>query len=233
MAERELLQERSAILTNGSDRGSARNGGPLSEILNMIMDFFLKIREVGVHMKGFIRSDRLFSLCGLNCGLCTMRLGSCCPGCGGGEGNQGCAIARCSLEHGGIAYCFQCGEYPCARCQEAEHDSFITYQNRLRDLEKARRMGMDAYWAGQRERSGILRLLLERYNDGRKKTLFALAANLLELEDLREILERLSEETAQLPLRERAVRAAALCREAAALRGIDLRLRKPLGKSGK
>ena len=88
MAERELLQERSAILTNGSDRGSARNGGPLSEILNMIMDFFLKIREVGVHMKGFIRSDRLFSLCGLNCGLCTMRLGGCCPGCGGGEGNQ-------------------------------------------------------------------------------------------------------------------------------------------------
>nr|WP_325252757.1 hypothetical protein [uncultured Oscillibacter sp.] len=66
-----------------------------------------------------------------------------------------------------------------------------------------------------------------------KKTLFALAANLLELEDLRGILERLSEETAQLPLRERAVRAAALCREAATLWGIDLRLRKPPGKSGK
>ncbi len=56
---------------------------------------------------------------------------------------------------------------------------------------------------------------------------------MLELEDLREILERLLEETAQLPLRDRAIRAAVLCREAAALRGIDLRLRKPLGKSGK
>ena len=34
-------------------------------------------------MKDFIRADQLFSLCGLNCGLCTMRLGGYCPGCGG------------------------------------------------------------------------------------------------------------------------------------------------------
>ncbi|WP_297981107.1 hypothetical protein [uncultured Oscillibacter sp.] len=60
-----------------------------------------------------------------------------------------------------------------------------------------------------------------------------MAANLLELEDLREILERLSDKTAGLPLRERAGRAAALCREAAVRRGIDLRLRKAPGKSEK
>lgn len=56
-------------------------------------------------MKGFERKDQLVSLCGLNCGLCTMHLGGYCPGCGGGAGNQGCAIARCSLEHGGVEYC--------------------------------------------------------------------------------------------------------------------------------
>ena len=50
-------------------------------------------------MKGFTREDKRFSLCGLNCGLCPMQIGGYCPGCGGGEGNQSCAIARCSLEH--------------------------------------------------------------------------------------------------------------------------------------
>ena len=184
-------------------------------------------------MKGFTRSDQLLSLCGLNCGLCTMRLGGYCPGCGGGEGNQGCAIARCGLDHGGIAYCWQCGEFTCQRCQNDEYDSFITRRNRLRDLEKARRMGMEAYWAEQRERRGILEFLLERYDDGRKKTLYALAANLLELEDLRRILERLSEESSGLSAKDQAALAAGLCREAAAGREIDLRLRKPPGKSGK
>ena len=184
-------------------------------------------------MKGFSRSDQLLSLCGLNCGLCTMCLGGYCPGCGGGEGNQSCVIARCSLDHGGIAYCFECEEFPCNRYQEDEYDSFITHRNRLRDLERARRFGVETYQEEQRERCAILRVLLKHYNDGRRKTLFALAANLLELEDLRDILERLAEEASALALKERAGRAAALCKEAASRREIDLRLRKPPGKSVK
>ena len=53
-------------------------------------------------MKGFVRKDQRLSLCGLNCGLCPMRLGGHCGGCG--AGNQSCKIARCSLEHGGVTY---------------------------------------------------------------------------------------------------------------------------------
>lgn len=52
-------------------------------------------------MKDFLRQEPLFSLCGLNCGLCTMHLGGHCPGCGGGAGNQSCSLARCSLQHAG------------------------------------------------------------------------------------------------------------------------------------
>ena len=66
-------------------------------------------------MKGFTREDKRFSLCGLNCGLCPMQIGGYCPGCGGGEGNQSCAIARCSLEHDKVEYCWQSGDYPCSR----------------------------------------------------------------------------------------------------------------------
>ena len=66
-------------------------------------------------MKGFTRTEPRFSLCGLNCALCSMHLDGYCPGCGGGAGNQSCGIARCSLEHGGVSFCWQCPEYPCPR----------------------------------------------------------------------------------------------------------------------
>lgn len=58
-------------------------------------------------MKGFERKNRYFSLCGLNCALCPMYVGGYCPSCGGGAGNQSCRIAKCSIEQGGIEFCFE------------------------------------------------------------------------------------------------------------------------------
>ena len=66
-------------------------------------------------MKGFERKNQLFSLCGLNCGLCPMLLGNYCGGCG--NGNQSCKIAKCSLAHGEIEYCYECKQYPCEKYQ--------------------------------------------------------------------------------------------------------------------
>ena len=66
-------------------------------------------------MKNFQRNNLLFSLCGLNCSLCPMNLNQYCPGCGGGEGNQSCSIAKCSIQHGNVEYCFQCENYPCKK----------------------------------------------------------------------------------------------------------------------
>lgn len=182
-------------------------------------------------MKGFARTDRLLSLCGLNCGLCTMRLGDYCPGCGGGAGNQACAIARCSVGHGSVEYCWQCGEFPCAHYDGIDRfDSFITCKNRLRDLEKARVMGVEAYQAEQREKKEILRFLLKTCNDGRRKSFFALAVNLLELEVLRGIKARLAEKE-NVSIKESAADATALLHEAAARQGVSLKLRKKPGKN--
>ena len=64
-------------------------------------------------MKGFKRENQLLSLCGLNCGLCPMFFGKYCGGCG--KGNQSCAIAKCSLEHGKVEYCYECEQYPCEK----------------------------------------------------------------------------------------------------------------------
>lgn len=97
-------------------------------------------------MKGFQREDLMFSLCGLNCALCTMKIDNYCPGCGGGAGNQGCAIDRCSLEHDGLDYCFKCSEYPCDKYNGIEEfDSFITHRHQLKDMEKVKSIGIGSY----------------------------------------------------------------------------------------
>lgn len=151
-------------------------------------------------MKGFTRNNPYFSLCGLNCKLCSMNISGHCGGCG--FGNQSCPIARCSLEHGSPEYCFQCSEYPCGRYAHIdEADSFITHRNQKIDLEKMQRIGEEAYIAEQIEKRQILDRLLAEYNDGRKKTLFCLAVNLLPLDDLRMVFEAGDKD---LPLKERA-----------------------------
>lgn len=180
-------------------------------------------------MKGFNRQNQLFSLCGLNCGLCPMFLYKYCPGCGGGEGNQSCKIARCSMEHNGVDYCFQCGEYPCFQYKHMDDfDSFITHRNRRADMEKARRYGIEAYNEEQVEKAKILDALLSSFNDGRKKTLYCVAVNLLDLQELREALRQIVSraDLETLALKEKSAFAAGLLQAAAAKNHIDLKLRR-------
>lgn len=178
-------------------------------------------------MKNFKRENLMFSLCGLNCGLCPMNLNQYCPGCGGGEGNQSCSIAKCSLQHGNIEYCFLCENYPCERYENIDkYDSFITHQHQKQDMEKIKGLGIELYSAKQQRKKVLLTHLLNTYNDGRKKTLFCVAVNLLELDELENIINELDENTSALALKERAAHAVRLLQAASGKKGIVLKLRK-------
>lgn len=173
-------------------------------------------------MKGFTRKNPYLSLCGLNCDLCPMHLGGHCGGCG--FGNQSCPIARCSLEHGGYEYCHECPEYPCKRYEHIdEKDSFISHRNQKRDFEKVRQIGTEAYNAEQAEKRLILEKLLADYNDGRKKTPFCTAVNLMELQDLKDVLAQAEAVYADAPLKDKAAGIAKLLQERSS---VDLKLRK-------
>lgn len=143
-------------------------------------------------MKGFERKNRYFSLCGLNCALCPMYVGGYCPSCGGGAGNQSCRIAKCSIEQGGIEFCFECKKYPCEHYGEEDVvDSFITYRNRRADAERAKK-DIRSYIREQEEKEKILLWLLSECNDGRRKTLFCTAVNLLSLHQLESYIQNQS-----------------------------------------
>lgn len=176
-------------------------------------------------IKGFERENQLFSLCGLNCGLCPMLLGNHCGGCG--NGNQSCKIARCSLTQGKIEYCYECGNYPCEHYQHIdEYDSFITHRKRKSDLEKAKRTGIEAYNLEQREKAKILSYLLSNYNDGRRKNFFCVAVNLLELSELQEVMKQLQckDELSSLPFKEQCLYVAEVLQKIADRKNIELKL---------
>ena len=180
-------------------------------------------------MKDFAREETRFSLCGLNCALCSMHLGGYCPGCGGGAGNQSCAIARCSQEHGGVPFCWECSEYPCSRYDGFDDgDSFVPHRNRQQDIARAREVGVEAYLAQLEERRAILEKLLTHYNDGRRKTFFNTAVYLLPLDELRAVMADLNSrsELAGQPIQERVLAAVGMLQEAADRLDISLKLNK-------
>lgn len=188
-------------------------------------------------MKKYQRQHPCFALCGLNCGLCPIHhMKNGCPGCGGGEGHQKCAIVTCSLQHGGVEYCFQCGQYPCEKYRSfAEYDSFITHQTRKRDFERAGEIGLEAYLDELREKIKIVEQLLAQYNDGKRKSFFCLAVNLLPLRDVQAVMEQIREQgTDAMEIKEKSAFAVRLFQEIAAERNVPLKLkRKPKEKSKK
>lgn len=144
-----------------------------------------------------------------------------------GAGNQACSIAKCSSQHGNIEYCFQCENCPCEKYDNIDvFGSFITYQRQKQDIEKFRELGIEIYGAGQQKKKALLSHLLDTYNDGRRKNLFCIAVNLLELEDLKNIISELDENISNFASKEKSVYAANLFQEAAKQNNIALKLRK-------
>lgn len=127
----------------------------------------------------------------------------------------------------GVQYCFECPDYPCEIYDHAgDYDSFITHLNQKADMQKAQEIGIEAYTAEQERKFELLNELLAEYNSGRDKTLFCLAVNLLEVEEVQAVLGETQRETASLPLKEKAKFVAARLREIAKARNIELKLRK-------
>jgi len=180
-------------------------------------------------VKNFQRKDLSFSLCGLNCELCTMKLDNYCPGCGGGDGNQGCSIAKCSLQYDSVEYCYQCSEYPCEKYEGIdEFDSFITHRNQLKDMQKAEKMGIEQYHLEMIQKAELLKYLLANYNDGRRKSFFGIAINLIDLQDVKTIIEEINAQTTSnnLTIKEKASVAVTVFQAVAQQKNIILKLNK-------
>jgi hypothetical protein len=174
-----------------------------------------------------------FSACGLNCGLCPRyhtEGKSRCPGCAGkgfSEKHPSCGVLSCS-QRKRVEYCYQCDEYPCQKYDGADlFDSFITHKNQFHDLDKAKRIGIEAYESEMNEKWEVLTHLLKNYDDGRRKSLYCAAVNLLDLQDVNLVLEKMeNEKLVANSIKEEALTATRLLEEMAERRHISLQMRK-------
>jgi len=174
-----------------------------------------------------------FAACGLNCGLCPRYYtegSSRCPGCAGegfSEVHPSCGILSCS-QRKGLEYCFECEEFPCKKFDKwGDSDSFITHKNYLIDMKKAKENGIDSYKTGLNAKIKVLVKLLTEYNDGRQKSFYCLAVNLLELEDIHTVMEQLANDvTSSDTAKEKASAAVKMFNVKANEKGIILKIRK-------
>ena len=136
--------------------------------------------------------------CGLDCGLCPRYYTegpSRCPGCGG-EGfeqkHPSCGFITCCVKRRGLSVCAECSEFPCKRFDKetGEHDSFILHRLVMPNQRKIAEIGIDEYARRQELRIQFLDTALSRFNDGRSKNYFCIAATLLTVESLNNALAR-------------------------------------------
>lgn len=182
-------------------------------------------------MNQYQRSYPRLSACGLNCGLCPRfhTAGSSrCPGCCGKDffsKRPSCGVITCSRKKG-IEYCYLCEEYPCQKFAGVEcTDSFITHKNMFKDFAKAKEIGIFAYQEELNSKIEVLTYLLANCNDGRKKNLYCIAVNLLELDDIKDIIFQIeNNKLIELDLKERAKQVAKLIEQKAQEKNISLAL---------
>ena len=183
-------------------------------------------------MKYILRKYPQFSACGLNCGLCPRyytKGTSRCPGCAGEGFNEthcSCGILSC-CQRKAIEYCFLCDEFPCKKYNWGLVDSFITHVNIFRDAEKAKQIGIEDYISELNAKMDILEILLDNYDDGRRKSFYCLTVNLLDLHDVNSVIDMVVEKVGPLAtLKEKAITVVGLFQALAVERGIELWLRK-------
>lgn len=98
----------------------------------------------------------------------------------------------------------------------------------MSDIQRAREIGIDAYNKEQTRKSEILHTLLAEFNDGRKKTFFCVAVNLLPLSQIEKIMEQVVNEPFMnsLPMRDKSACVVKLFEDEASQNGMIIKLRK-------
>lgn len=165
-----------------------------------------------------IRKYPTIGACGLDCGLCPRyyTVGpSRCPGCAGPgffEKHPSCFFITCCVKKKNFAgqelssetpegagsrleVCAQCPEFPCSKFKSEEEyqqlnesPSYPSYKKVMPNFKFIKEHGIEKFIEQQQERIGLLKIMRENFDDGRSRSFFCRAANLLDITDLRSSL---------------------------------------------
>ena len=175
-------------------------------------------------------------ICGLSCRLCPsyhMNTESRCLGCKS-EGRMavGCPFITCAIKKKGIEFCWDCKESEtCEKWKKhrdagKKRDSFKCYQKLEDDIAFIQQNGVDEFERSQKAREQLLKGMLQEFNNGRSKIYFCIAATVLEIEELKEALDKAKRKSEGLDFTERSKLLHSILDELATQKKYHLKLRK-------
>jgi len=175
-------------------------------------------------------------ICGLSCRLCPMfhtNTENRCAGCkSSARIAVGCPFITCAVKKKGIEFCWQCKESnTCQKWKKhrevgKEHDSFKSYQKLEDDILFISQHGVREYEKQQKIREQLLVEMLNEYNDGRSKSYYCIAATVLKIDELQEVLQNAKEQTKDMVIKQKAKALHSFLERVANEKGYLLKLRK-------
>ncbi len=144
----------------------------------------------------------------------------------------GCPFITCALKKKGIEFCWDCKESAtCAKWKKhrdagKKRDSFKCYQKLEDDIAFIQKKGVDTFQKSQKAREQLLKEMLQEFNEGRSKSYYCIAATVLEIEELKEVLDREKSGSYGLNVKERSGLLHFLLDEVAAEKNYSLKIRK-------
>jgi hypothetical protein len=158
-----------------------------------------------------IKKYPTIGVCGLDCGLCPRyyTVGpSRCPGCAGPgffEKHPSCFFITCAVKKKSLArqepgsqleVCAECSDFPCFKFkseeeyqQLAESPSYPSYRKVIPNFTFIKKHGIEKFIEQQQERIRLLKIMRENFDDGRSRSFFCRAANLLEITNVKSALD--------------------------------------------
>lgn len=174
-------------------------------------------------------------ICGLSCRLCPWyhKDSNRCGGCKSEYRMAvGCPFITCAVKKKGIEFCWECTENKiCKKWKKhreygKKKDSFKCYQTLEDDISFILGNGLNEFIKQQKSREQILKEMLKNFNEGRSKSYYCIAVTVLEIDELKESLEKAKKETKWMEIKEKSLFLHSILDEIAKKKNYHLRLRK-------
>jgi len=149
-----------------------------------------------------IKKYPTIGVCGLDCGLCPRyyTIGpSRCPGCAGPDffnKHPSCSFITCGVKKKNLEVCAECSEFPCSKFksneeyqQLKESSSYPSYKKVMPNLNFIKEQGIKKFIEKQRNKMKLLETMMENFNEGRSRSFFCKAVDLLGLTSLESALD--------------------------------------------
>ena len=175
-------------------------------------------------------------VCGLSYRLCPAyhrETKSKCNGCKS-EYRMGasCPFHNCAVKKKKLDFCGFCDENTsCARWGKfrelgKKHDSIICYQRLEDNIALIQKHGLEEFEKQQKTREKLLRAILTEFNEGRSKTLYCIAATVMEICELEKVLKKARAKSKGLDIKAKSEVMHSLLNEIAENNNYLLRIRK-------